>query len=365
MRFLFTLTLLYPLSVLAVPCVWDSGTIPATIDNGQFNTLTCADDIIINGNIDLNSITLADPEKPLLIESGGIFTLQSGFSLTLNGGAATGTTGGVGALSGGAGGSIFGCLPENGLGFPKPFGADGAGVAGLNGAAAQIGGGGGGGSFLSGNSSNGATVGATGGARGSLINSTQFNFDTLFFGGNGGGAGGCGNANATTGAAGGAGAGALKISAVSIVFEANTSILANGGAGANATSPGAGGGGGSGGVIYLVSQQNVQFAANVTINSLGGIAGTGGASGGQGDNGVIRIDYGGDLIGNGQFSPSPTFVDTNSTSAQAQLQKFSSDISCGVVPREGMNSSFWQIFLGFGIAALFIKRKKSPQLKTN
>jgi hypothetical protein len=358
MRFSLLATLLFSLPVYAVPCVWDAGTIPATVDNGQFNTLICGDDIIINGSIDLNAIALADPEKPLLIESSGTFTLQSGFSLTLNGGDAAGTFGGVGTLSGGAGGSIVGCLPENGIGYPKPIGADGAGNGGSNGNAAEAGGGGGGGSFLSGSSTNGGTINAAGGSRGSLITNALFNFETLFFGGNGGGAGGCGNANATSGSAGGSGAGALKIVANNIIFEANSSITANGGSGANATAPGAGGGGGSGGAIYLVSQQNIQFAANVTINALGGTAGTGGASGGVGDIGAIRLDYSGSIIGNGQISPTPTLIGPSTQSTQTQLIKFSSDISCGVVARQEESSS-WQIVLGFMLAALLIKRKKT------
>lgn len=359
MRFLFLITLLAPLQTYAVPCIWDAGTIPATIDNGQFNTLTCADDIIISGSIDLNSITLADPEKPLLIETSGTFTIQSGFSLTLNGSNGGASFGGIGVLGGSGGGDSSACAPLNGIGYPKPLGVNGGGIAGDNGIAAEIGGGGGGGTFLSLTSANGTTVNANGGSRGSLITNAVFNFDTLFFGGTGGGAGGCGNANATQGGAGGAGAGAIKIVAQNIIFEANTNLLANGGTGESVGSPGAGGGGGSGGALYLSVSQNITFNLNATLNALGGTGGNGGASGGTGGQGVIRIEYGGEIIGGGAISPTPTLVDTNTTSVQQQLEKFSSDISCAVIPRQKVPATFWQIILGFGLALVLIKRKKT------
>ena len=376
MRLALFLTLFCSLSAFAQDCDWSSeadGDVPAVDTSGSFNQISCPGNLTISGNFDFNNLAGIDLSKPALIEVNGNMTINSGVTVSLNGGqggagnSITGNIiGGASSLSGANGGGNFGTA-EDGEGYPKPPATpigQGSGKPGQDGIGATPGSGGGGANFLDATGTNGVSSGVAGGAEGSLVSNSNFNFSALFFGGNGGGAGGIGNNGNDYGGGGGGGAGALKLSiAGNLILLSNAKITANGGNGGTGFGQGAGGGGGSGGAIHIVSSGNITIdsAAGTIIQAIGGLAGVAGGTGvagGSGGNGVIRIEYAGSIIGGGQVSPTPTLVDTSATSVNQQLQKFSSDISCGAIPRQDHSSSSWQILLGFMLAACLIKRKK-------
>lgn len=375
MRLFILIIFLISTPIWAQDCDWSSeadGDVPVVDSTGAFNLISCPGNLTISGNFDFNNLAGLDPDKPGMIDVSGDMNLLTGVVLSLNGGNGgngngTGSTsGGIANLSGSSGGSIVFFAAEDGFGFPKqtPSGI-GSGKRGLDGIGVAPGSGGGGANFLTATAGAGTSTGVAGGASGPVVASTEFNFGALFLGGNGGGAGGQGNNSNDDGGAGGAGGGALKLTIQgTLSLAAGAKITANGGSGGAGLNFGAGGGGGSGGAIYIVTNNDVVLdsGAGTSIEALGGSAGAGGATGvagGTGGQGVIRIEFGGEIIGGGAISPTPTLVDTNTTSVQQQLEKFSSDISCAVIPRQKVPATFWQIILGFGLALVLIKRKKT------
>lgn len=200
--------------------------------------------------------------------------------------------------------------------------------------------GGGGASFATlGVSGSACATSATPVNRGQL-ETTEFDFLTLFRAGFAGAAGGLGDA-LTVGGGGGAG-GALKIVASGrVIIASGVTISAKGGSGGDNVADGGGGGGGSGGAIWIIG--TVGVTNNGLIDVTGGPRGDNfatGAHGGTGGDGRIRIEDG---VNVSETSGTSTGTGT----AASSRSSLKSDISCGTIAKSNDNKNAYQMMMGF------------------